>query len=176
MDEAGVVTVVPTTPRADGTTSPPRQGEPLTATLTDPDEGVGGISWQWQGREPDETTGPTLSSTSGSVQSSYTPQAAQVGRVLQAVVHYSDVFGAGKRADSAVTEPVVGVPDAPPHFMPSPGDGQMVLRWDAAAANGSPIVRYEVQSRRVADPEQPWSSWARGVGRQQCAGYDGDGA
>ena len=159
VDEAGVVTVVPTTPRADGTTSPPRQGEPLTATLTDPDEGVGGISWQWQGREPDGTTGPTLSSTSGSVQSSYTPQAAQVGRVLQAVVHYSDVFGAGKRADSAVTEPVAGVPDAPPHFMPSPGDGQVVLRWDVAA-NGSPIVRYEVQSRRVADPPQDWSSWA----------------
>ena len=53
-----------------------------------------------------------------------------------------------------------GVPDAPPHFMPFPGDGQVVLEWEAAANNGSRITHYEVQWRRVSDPAQAWSSWS----------------
>ena len=52
------------------------------------------------------------------------------------------------------------VPDAPPHFMPFPGDGQVVLEWEAAANNGSRITHYEVQSRQVSDPAQAWSSWS----------------
>ena len=52
------------------------------------------------------------------------------------------------------------VPDAPPHFMPFPGDGQVVLEWEAAANNGSRITHYEIQWRQVSDPAQAWSSWA----------------
>ena len=82
------------------------------------------------------------------------------GWQLRATVRYQAEENVYPHAQSAATVPVAGVPSAPPHFMPFPGDGQVVLRWDAAAANGSPIVRYEVQSRRVADPPQDWSSWA----------------
>ena len=38
------------------------------------------------------------------------------------------------------------------------------------------LARYEIQSRQVSDPAQPWSRLGRGVGGAQCARYDGDGA
>ncbi len=85
----------------------PEVGVPLTAVLTDPDGGIAGVRWQWQGQAPGATEWHTLSATSGTVQSRYTPQAAQVGWMLRAVVTaYRDALGAGKRAESAATSPV----------------------------------------------------------------------
>ena len=42
------VTVVPTTPREDGSQSPPREGEKLTATLEDDDGIVSVEGWTWE--------------------------------------------------------------------------------------------------------------------------------
>ena len=87
--------------------SSPQVGVPLTAELIDQDGGVREVNWQWQGQAPDATTWTTLSSTSGSAQSSYTPQVTQLGWALRAVVtSYRDSFDAGKRAESLETAPV----------------------------------------------------------------------
>ena len=61
---------------------------------------------------------------------------------------------------NVVSATPAAVPDAPPHFMPSPGDGQVVLRWEAAANNGSRITHYKIQWRQMSDPAQAWSIWA----------------
>ena len=65
----------------------------------------------------------------------------------------------GASAVTSVTATPAGRPGAPPHVMPSPGDGQVVLRWDAADANGAAIERYEVQWR-TAKSKRGGSNWA----------------
>ena len=69
------------------------------------------------------------------------------------------VNSAGASASASVTATPAGVPDAPAHFMHSPGAGQVVLRWEAAPANGSAIERYEVRWR-VANSGHGWPEWA----------------
>ena len=151
VDEPGVIVL---------SSRSPQVRVPLTATLADPDGGITGVSWQWQGQAPGATTWQTLLATSGTVQSRYTPQAAQVGWMLRAVVTaYRDTFGAGKRAESMATAPVAGVPGVPLHVMALPGDGQVVLQWAAAPANGSEITHYEVQWR-VAASGHDWPGWS----------------
>ena len=162
VDEAGVVTVEPTIDRADGTTSPPRQGEQLTATLTDPDGGVRAISWQWQGQAPGTTTWQTLSSTSGSVQSSYTPPSAQVGWVLQAVVHYRDVLGAGERAESLPTAPVQGLPTAPENLTAADDDKSVTLTWEAPTSDGGTAITGYTYRYRAGD-RAPWQPSDQGT-------------
>ena len=75
---------------------------------------------------------------------------------VQAVNSGGTVVG----ASHPVTATPAGLPGVPPHFMPSAGDGQVVLGWEAAANNGSRIKRYEIQWRQVSDPAQAWSSWS----------------
>ena len=69
------------------------------------------------------------------------------------------VNGKGASAVASVTATPAGRPGAPPHVMPSPGDGQVVLRWDAAEANGAAIEWYEVQWR-TAKSKRGGSNWA----------------
>ena len=142
VDEDGTVVLSPLVPQV---------GVPLTAELTDPDGGITGAEWQWQGQEPGETTWQTLSGTSAARSSSpagssppypelssYTPQAAQVDWALRAVAnHYRDVFGAGKRAHSDPTAPVqVGVPTAPQKLTATEGDESVTLTWEAPTSDG----------------------------------------
>ena len=135
-DDPGVIALSPL---------PPQVGVPFTAELTDQDGGITGANWQWQGQEPGTTMWTPLSTASGTTQSSYTPQVAQVGWTLRAVVNpYSDVFGAGKTAQSDPTAPVqVGVPTAPENLRPLAGDQSVQLTWEAPLSDGgSPITGY----------------------------------
>ena len=91
VDEPGAVTVEPTTPREDGTTSPPRQGEDLTAGLTDPDAPNGEVSavtWTWA-RQTGSNSWDQVATSSGSASSTYTPQMEDVGHSLRALVTLS---------------------------------------------------------------------------------------
>ena len=147
-------------------TSSPQVGVPLTAALTDPDGGVKDLNWQWQGQQPGTTAWQLLSSElSDESSASYTPQVAQVGWVLRAMLKsYCDPLGGRNTATSMETAPVrAGVPGAPPNFIPSPGDGQVVLGWGAAPANGAPVTRYEVQWR-VATSGHGWPGWSPVLG------------
>ena len=154
VDEAGVVTVKPTTPRADGTTSPPRQGEELTAMLTDPDRGITGTRWTWE-RQTDSNDWMQVATSSGSVSSTYIPQAEDVGQLLQARVSYQDGEGTAEKNAEAQTESVVGVPGEPELLEPVVVDGQVTLMWQAPSSTGGlQILRYEYQ--QSDDGGQMW--------------------
>ena len=132
-DDPGVIALSPL---------PPQVGVPLTAELTDQDGGITGAHWQWQGQEPGTTTWTPLSTASGKTQSSYTPQVAQVGWTLRAVVNpYRDVFGAGKTAQSDPTQAVqVGVPSAPENLTAVEGDESVTLTWEAPTSDGGASI------------------------------------
>ena len=90
VDEAGAVTF---------DSDPPRAGSPLTANLSDPDEGVSGLTWAWQ-VSADGTSWAAIDGASGA---SYTPSAGDVGSYLRATASYSDGHGSGKSAAAATT-------------------------------------------------------------------------
>ena len=116
VDEEGMLTVKPTMLREDGSLSPPRVGEELTATLEDLD-GVlplttdwawwaGNAVVQWEFPDPD---GEVKVTESGGVTDRYTPQPEDVGRALRVVVSYADGHGEDKEM-SVTTAPVEGDP------------------------------------------------------------------
>ena len=82
LDEPGMVNLTPTQPSL---------GIEITASVTDPDGGVSGETWQWS--RSDEMRGmftPYLGETTDSI----TPVDADVGRYLRVTVTYNDVHGA----------------------------------------------------------------------------------
>ncbi|MDE2741119.1 MAG: fibronectin type III domain-containing protein, partial [Gemmatimonadota bacterium] len=142
----------------------PQEGTQLTAELTDQDGGITNTTWQWQRRSSPTDAWINAAGTSSQPQPSisiYTPQRGDLGDQLQATVEYDDASGTDQTVASDATEAVVGVPGVPPDFMVSSGRRHVVLRWEAAAANGSPITRYEMQWREAneaneANSEQAW--------------------
>ena len=154
VDEVGVVTVEPTTLRADGTTSPPRQGEPLTATLTDPDREESMEAWTWE-RQMGEDDWVEVATFSGSTSSTYEPQVEDVGQLLQVRVSYQDGEGTAEKNAAAQTESVVGVPGEPELSEPVVVAGQVTLTWqEPSSTGGLPILRYEYQ--QSDDGGQMW--------------------
>ena len=87
MDEPGTVTL---------SEMQPMVGTELTATLTDPDGGVTGTTWQWAS-SPDESTWTDIPGATGA---SYTPVQGDVGNHLQATATYTDGEGSGKSAEA----------------------------------------------------------------------------
>ena len=124
VNEAGAVTF---------DSSEPQQGAALTATLADPDDSVGSLTWTWTRLEnASDTTGTTLSgATSTALASTYTPIAADVGKWLRAAVAYSDTHGTNQSAQAVTTNATVQ-PNAMPDVIPrlrewSGGSGLLVL-------------------------------------------------
>ena len=122
-DDDGSVTLSPTGPS---------DGDRVTATLTDPDGGVTGATWQWASSS-NGTTGWTniLNATSAT----YTPITTDVGRYLRATVTYTDAVGPGKSAE-AVTAAAVTADD----------DGRVTL------SDMTPTVGDTVTAR-IVDPD-----------------------
>ena len=89
----------------------PVLGEPLTATLTDPDGDVIGESWTWSW-----SSTPTGSFTPivGVNTATYTPVTADVGRFLRASVTYTDSFGENQSATQTATNATAAI--SPPVF------------------------------------------------------------
>ena len=132
VDEPGTVTL---------SDSSPHVGDQLTATLTDPDQGIRQPTWSW-------TSGGT-GARSSSVQSlRYTVPVGDFGKILKASVGYTDDHGPGKSA-SRTSSALVGAhrPDPPPDFDAARGDGQVVLTWGQADGNGAPITGYGYRYR-----------------------------
>ena len=65
----------------------------ITATLTDPDGGVTGETWQWS---RSMTMGGTFMDIDGATSMSYTPVAADENYYLMAKAMYTDAHGSGK--------------------------------------------------------------------------------
>ena len=139
VEEAGTITLSSTQPRV---------GEAITATLSDPDGAVTNLRWSWlYRRDGTSTEEEAVSGANGSLSATFRPSSVLVGIRLQARALYGDGHGPNKSAQSVQTDPVVDVPDAPGSLSASPGDGQVVLSWSAADANGSSILRYEYSYR-----------------------------
>ena len=106
LDEPGTVTL----------SSPqPIEGTPLTATLDDPDEVSGIVTWSWESSQ----NGNSWTPISGETSATYTPVAADVNRFLRAIASYTDGAGPSKSAQAVSTnrvEPVPVAPNLPPVF------------------------------------------------------------
>ena len=99
------------------TAGQPEVNTPITASLSDPDGGVNGESWQWQ--SSDSETGP-WNHVAGSDSASYTPQKGDIDQYLRAVVTYRDGHGTGQdTAQATAGLPVRPEPNRPPAFLDS---------------------------------------------------------
>ena len=101
VDEPGTVTL---------SSLQPIEGTPLTATLDDPDEVSGIVTWSWR-RSPNRNSTGTL--ISGETSAAYTPVAADVGDYLRATASYTDGEDSGKSARAVSTNRVEAAPVAP---------------------------------------------------------------
>ena len=115
---------------------------------------------QWRVSDAAQAWSSWATVSGGSSASDTTVTSLTNGVTYQFQVQAINSAGASVVVSNIESATPAAVPGAPPHFMASPGDGQMVLRWDAAPNNGSLIKRYEVQWRQSSDAAQAWSSWA----------------
>ena len=114
-EEDGTVTLMPTSPVVDVS---------VTATLTDPDGGITGTTWQWAKHEaPTDGSMPADDSASwmdiSETSESYTPVDADEGMYLRAMATYNDGYDTGNTAmavsASAVTQLAVNGETAVDH-------------------------------------------------------------
>ena len=85
VDEEGEVMLSPSAARVD---------MEITATLTDPDNGVTNQMWQWESSDD----GTAWTPIAGATLPTYTPVMTDADKYLRAVVDYNDAEGAGKTA------------------------------------------------------------------------------
>ncbi len=116
VEEAGTVTLSSERPRVDTA---------LTATLTDPDGGVSGVTWQWARSDTQTGTYAGIATTD-----SYTPVAADAGKYLRATASYTDRRGSGKQASSVVVQV-----NNPPVLIPS-GSGERSVAENTPSGQG----------------------------------------
>ena len=93
VDEAGTASIDRRQPQVD---------RPLSASLSDEDDGVTAGRWQWA-RSVDGTTWTDIE---GVTSPRGSPAPADVGMHLRATVTYSDKFGSGKTASAMSANPV----------------------------------------------------------------------
>ena len=93
-DEPGTITLSPAAPEV---------GTSITATLTDPDNGISGQTWRWEKSQDGSTNWEGIS---GASSDTYTPETADVGMYLRAMVDYTDNVGAGKSSEGMTTDTV----------------------------------------------------------------------
>ena len=107
IDEAGTVTL---------SSLQPVEEIRLTATLDDPDDVSGSVTWSWAS-SPNGTSSWTP--ISGADTASYTPVPADVDRYLRATASYTDGEGSGKSAQVVSAnrvQPAPLPPNEPPQF------------------------------------------------------------
>ena len=150
VDELGMIEL---------STTQPRVGEPVKATLTDPDGRMTNVLWTF-GYRHSLGPRPRGASSEGATRAdpfsqttTVTPKKRNIGQELQVEAFYDDVHGANKSARSVWTEPVIDRPD-PPSLSALSGSGQVTLSWTTPDDNGSPITHYEY---RQSDDGTTWN-------------------
>ena len=100
IDDAGVVSL---------SAAQPEEGVALTATLSDPDGGVSGITWQWASVA--STNGVWTDILGARARSdTYTPTRDDAGHYLRATASYYDAEGSGKSARGVSDNPLAKAP------------------------------------------------------------------
>ena len=132
VDNDGVVTL---------SSADPQVGEELTASLSDPDGGVTGETWQWA-RSPNGSA--PWADIVGATTDAYTPVAADEDNYLRATVSYTDGDGPGKSKDAVTDNPVAVVAvieNTAPEFPASETGARSVSENAAAGADiGAPVA------------------------------------
>ena len=157
VDDTITVTISVTDVNDDGSVSLspaiPTLGQTVTATLSDPDSGVTGATWEWAS-SPDGTTWTDISSATSA---SYTPVSADLKKSLRATATYSDVHGpaeaAGTTGDKIYSTDAPGKPGMPRVTKIDVAQGKVWLEWGAASNTGPPPLTYYVVVERVVAPE-----------------------
>ena len=132
----------------------------LTASLSDPDGGVRGIEWAWEGWSLTAPSPGWQPLDPGEDSTTYTPSRSDIGARLRVRATYADGHGPGKSAEDTSIERVVDVPGAPGDLRPAAGDASVRLTWEGAVSNGSAISSYQHRRRPDAGGADEWTSWA----------------
>ena len=103
LEEPGTVTL---------STYQPSTRSAVTATLSDPDEGVTGTTWQWA----KSSDGRTGWSNVGTNSDTYTPPDGDLGSFLRATGSYTDGQGPNKTANAVTTHSVQSGSNRAPDF------------------------------------------------------------
>ena len=155
VDEEGTVTLGSTQPIV---------GTSLTASLDDPDEVSGIVTWSWESSQ----NGNSWILISGATAATYTPDAVAEGRFLRATASYTDEEGSGKSAQAVSTNRVLPVPVAPntqPVFDEGPSTSRNVAENTAPRVNfGAPVA--------ATDPENDTLTYSLDVTSRATFGID----
>ena len=143
VDEPGQVSLSRTSPGI---------GNPVTASLTDPDGGISAIAWQWS-RSLDGAT--RFTDIAGANSATYRPVTDDAGKYLRATVSYSDSQGTGKTARTVTTSPVSAVPDS---------DGRVTLSATTPSVGSTVTATLTDSDAPVANIVWQWSSAAAATG------------
>ena len=115
----------------------------ITATLTDPDGGVTGESWQWA--KADAQAGP-YSDINGETSSTYTPADGYVGKFLKAKVSYDDDEDTGKTAEVVSANAVQAGANRPPTFSAGTVTLEVAENSGADVNVGSPVTATDLDT------------------------------
>ena len=116
----------------------PQVGTEVTATLTDPDGSLSGVTWQWA-RSADKSAWTDIQ---GATDAAYTPVAADLDKFLRATASYTDGHGSSKAAE-AVTESATrpSGTNSPPEFSGDETVARSVAENTPAGENvGDPVT------------------------------------
>ena len=116
VDEAGTVALSSEYPQVDAA---------LTATLSDPDSPVTGVTWLWESSsDPTDLGNNPWTNISEATSAAYTPVTGDLGNYLRATASYTDGFASGKtaQAESANAVRVNNIPVFPDQDPDTPGD------------------------------------------------------
>ena len=147
--------------------NPPKVGEILTVTLTDPDGDLKDVIWGFDDVSPadqSQTAQAMAASTPppSSHSTSFLVQLDWLGNPIRVLVFYTDGHGPNKSAGTQSAPVQANVPGAPGNPSATAASAtSMQLSWTAAAANGSAITDYQYQYRE--SDASSWSGWT-GVG------------
>ena len=145
VDDAGTVTL-PATPQV---------YVEQTASVTDPDGAITGLTWQWS---KSDTADGTFDDINDATSAEYTPEPADQGKYLKATASYTDPQGSGKSAEAVATNAVGASPHTSPAFANDTEtvtvdenlqEGNVVSRIRANDTDGDPLT-YSVGGTDVA--------------------------
>ncbi len=110
-------------------------GETLTASVTDIDGTITGLSWRWQR----QGSGSNFNNISGATSNTYAPVAADVGKRLKVKAMYTDPQGSGKSAEAETG--AIGSSNSDPAFPSSETGARSVAENTGANMNiGTPVA------------------------------------
>ena len=139
VNEPGTVTLSPD-PGTDP--APLSVGTELTASLSDPDEPVSGLAWQWQRQAPEATAWQAIPEA-GAREATYRAERADIGHRLRATVSYTDAHGPSPPAESPRTGLVEGA------------DTDMNTAGEVTFENANPPRSGHDVTAVLRDPDRP---------------------